>query len=175
MKKIFFRHCRPDGIRKHRRLMQRRRHEGRRENSRRRSQGHPGDRQRRRRNHPHPESRNPARKRLGQDRGMEIRTPEIATVDPETGVVTGVTEGEAEILALCGGKNGKGGHHRHPGPDPCRKDRTFEDRTGPVRRQNRETDLHDQPENATNQEAAWIRATRRLRPSPTMRYRDGPE
>ena len=35
------------------------------------------------------------------------RTPEIATVDPETGVVTGVTEGEAEILALCGGKNGK--------------------------------------------------------------------
>ena len=35
------------------------------------------------------------------------RTPEIATVDPETGVVTGVAEGEAEILALCGGKNGK--------------------------------------------------------------------
>ena len=35
------------------------------------------------------------------------RTPEIATGDPETGVVTGVPEGEAEILALCGGKNGK--------------------------------------------------------------------
>lgn len=35
------------------------------------------------------------------------RTPEIATVNSETGVVTGVAEGEAVIMAICGGKNGK--------------------------------------------------------------------
>lgn len=35
------------------------------------------------------------------------RTPETATVDESTGVVTGVAEGEAVIMALCGGKNGK--------------------------------------------------------------------
>ncbi len=35
------------------------------------------------------------------------RTPETATVDKSTGVVTGVAEGEAVIMAICGGKNGK--------------------------------------------------------------------
>ena len=35
------------------------------------------------------------------------RTPETATVDKSTGVVTGVAEGEAVIMAICGGKTAK--------------------------------------------------------------------
>lgn len=83
------------------------------------------------------------------------RTPEIATVDPETGVVTGVTEGEAEILALCGGKNGKAVITVTPAPIRVEKIELSKTELALFVGKTEKLTYTINPENATNQEAAW--------------------
>ena len=83
------------------------------------------------------------------------RTPEIATVDPETGIVTGVAEGEAEILALCGGKNGKAVITVTPAPIRVEKIELSKTELALFVGKTEKLTYTINPENATNQEAAW--------------------
>ncbi len=104
----------------------------------------------------------------GQEREWISRTPETATVDEsETGVVTGVAEGEAVIMALCGGKNGKAIITVTPAPIRVEKIELSKTELALFVGKTEKLTYTINPENATNQEAAGIRATRRSRPSPT--------
>lgn len=83
------------------------------------------------------------------------RTPETATVDKSTGVVTGVAEGEAVIMAICGGKNGKATLTVTAAPIRVEKIELSKTELPLFVGKTEKLTYTINPENATNQEAAW--------------------
>ena len=83
------------------------------------------------------------------------RTPDIAEVDPKTGVVTGLIEGDAEILALCGGKSGKATLTVTPAPIRVEKITLSKTDLPLFVGKTEKLTYTINPENATNQDAVW--------------------
>ncbi len=83
------------------------------------------------------------------------RTPETATVDESTGVVTGVAEGEAVIMALCGGKNGKATLTVTPAPIRVEKIELSKTELALFVGKTEKLTYTINPENATDQAAVW--------------------
>lgn len=83
------------------------------------------------------------------------RDENVATVDEATGVVTGVTEGEAVIMALCGGKNGQAVITVTPAPIRVEKIELSKTELALFVGKTEKLTYTINPENATNQEAAW--------------------
>ena len=83
------------------------------------------------------------------------RDENVATVDEATGVVTGVTEGEAVIMALCGGKNGQAVITVTPAPIRVEKIELSKTEMPLFVGKTEKLTYTITPENATNQEAVW--------------------
>lgn len=83
------------------------------------------------------------------------RTPETATVDKSTGVVTGVAEGEAVIMAICGGKNGKATLTVTAAPIRVEKIELSKTELALFVGKTEKLTYTINPENATDQTAVW--------------------